>query len=59
MLGGLLAEICVRSRAETRASIAQNLEGGNEDARDESSDRTSFEATIAQSGSDSERVNLS
>lgn len=34
MLGGLLTEICVRSRAETRASIAQNLEGGNEGARD-------------------------
>ena len=32
--GGLLEETCVRSRAETRASIAQNLEGWNEGARD-------------------------
>ena len=30
----LLEETCVRSRAETRASIAQNLEGGNVGARD-------------------------
>ena len=34
MLGGLPEETCVRSRAETRTSIAQNLEGGNEGARD-------------------------
>ena len=34
LLGGLPEETCVRSRAETRASIAQNLEGGYESARD-------------------------
>jgi len=33
-LDGLPEEIYVRSRAETKASIAQNLEGGNEGARD-------------------------
>jgi len=32
--GGLSEETCVPSRAETRASIAQNLEGGSEGARD-------------------------
>jgi hypothetical protein len=31
---GLPEETCVRSRAETRESIAQKLEGGNEGARD-------------------------
>ena len=34
LFGGLPEETCVRSRAETRASIAQNLGGGNEGARD-------------------------
>ena len=34
LFGILPEETCVRSRAETRASIAQNLEGGNEGARD-------------------------
>ena len=34
LFGGLPEEMSVRSRAETRASIAQNLEGGNEGARD-------------------------
>ena len=34
LLGGLPKETCVRSWAETRASIALNLEGGTEGARD-------------------------
>ena len=34
LYGGLSEETCVPSRAETRASIAQNLEGGSEGARD-------------------------
>ena len=34
LFGGLPEETCVRSRAETRASIAQDLEGGNDGARD-------------------------
>ena len=34
LFGGLSEETCVRSTAETRASIAQNLEGGSEGARD-------------------------
>jgi len=34
LFGGLPETTCVRSRAETSASIAQNLEGGNEGARD-------------------------
>ena len=34
LFGGLPEVTYVRSRAETRASIAQNLEGGNEGARD-------------------------
>ena len=34
LFGGLPEETCVRSWAETRASIAQNLEGGSEGARD-------------------------
>ena len=34
LFDGLPEEACVQSRAETRASIAQNLEGGNEGARD-------------------------
>lgn len=32
--GGLPEKICVYSRAETRESVAQKLEGGNEGARD-------------------------
>src|SRR3989442_15965641 len=34
LFGSLPKEACVRSRAETRASIAQNLEVGNDGARD-------------------------
>ena len=34
LFGGLSEGTCVRSRAETIASIAQNLEGGKEGARD-------------------------
>lgn len=34
LFGGLPEETCMRRRAETRASIAQDLEGGNEGARD-------------------------
>ncbi len=34
LFNGLIEETCVRSRAETRASIAQDLEGGKEGARD-------------------------
>ena len=34
LFGGLPEENCVRSRAETRASIAQNPTRGNEGARD-------------------------
>jgi len=48
MLGGPLEETCVWSRAETRASIAQNLEGGNEGARDRVVTELHLGATIAQ-----------
>jgi hypothetical protein len=58
LFDGLSEETCVRSRAETRASIAQNLEGGNEGARDRNSDRTSSQSRIAQSRYDSERAGL-
>jgi hypothetical protein len=34
LFGGLPEETRAQSRAETRASIAQNLEGGSEGARD-------------------------
>ena len=34
LFGGLTEEASVRNRAETRASIAQNLEGGSKGARD-------------------------